>query len=395
MKTSKITNSKELDIRTKKSATSYRRTILKNLLIICVMISIVLSNQSGMKVVKATATGTSVGVAVDYTQEIATVTAGPGGSTRFYISIDGKKNWEMIDASRMVDLSSILSTKAITIYFKGNKDTNEVPYPLQAEEGKDLTVSYKVTGGAGRIEFKSALNYPVEYKKGVNGAWRTATSPIIYTSIYELKGATFYFRTVATTDRRAGKTISIKVGKKPSAPSAKVDGSKLILTGLKSNETVYRTDTIEWKKFTAAAKENFLDLKSILGVAADGTILGGTIELYNEGSDKKVNSSAKVINVAAQAAAPQTVSVTGTSIKISDTNLKTYYEYTVVRKGSTLDLTKAKWTQMTAKNTVIVKNVSVDDKIYVRLKSTTNSATKQTILASAAREFTVTSITLK
>ena len=384
-----ITTNKLEDNQNDRGTTGVRRSFFKKLLVICMIFSLVLSSPIGSGIAKAD-TGTSVIVAVDYTQETATVTAGPGLSTRFYVSTDGKKSWEVVSGD--IDLSSILSTKAVTLYFKGNKDTNEVPLTLQAEEAKDLTVSYTISQGVGKIEFKSALNYPVEYRKGANGAWKTMTSPI-FTSSYELKGATFYFRTIAATNRRAGKVISIKVGKKPSAPSAKVDGSKLILSGLKSTETYYRTDTTEWKSFTAISKENYIDLKTVLGVSSAGTINGGTIELYTVGSDKKVSSSVKVISLAAQAAAPQTVSVTGTSITISDTNLKTYYEYTVVSKGSTLDLMKAKWTQMKANSTVIVKNVSIDDKICVRVKSTTDSTTKQPILASAVREFTVSSIT--
>lgn len=370
-------------------------SFFKTLLVVCMIISIVLSTPVGIGKANTVPTGTSVTVAIDYLQEIATVSAGPSGSTRFYISTDGKKTWDLIDASRLVDLSSVLSNKALTVYFKGNKDTYELPIALQTEEPKDLTVGYKVVDGVGRIEFISTKNLPVEYKKGANGAWKTATSPIMYTSVYELKGATFYFRTAATAERRAGKTISVKVPKRPTAPNAKVDGSKLILSGLKANQTWYRTDNVDaWRPFVPVSKENYIDLKSVLGVSPTGSILGGTIELYTPGTSKKVSSNVRVITIPPQAAAPQAVTVTGTTITILDTNLKTNYEYTVVMKGSVLDLNKAKWSQVTAKKPVVVKNVSINDKIYVRLKSTTDSKTKQVSLASLPREFTVTSITL-
>lgn len=368
-----------------------KRGIYKRLLAICMILSILLSSAVEPRSVKAAdaVPGTSVGVTVDYTQEIATVTPGAGGSTRFYMSTDGKKNWEMIDDSRVVDLSSILSTKEVIVYFKGNKDTYELPYTLQAESAKELTVSYKITSGVGKIDFSATT--PVEYKKGANGAWRQVTSPI-FTSIYEIKGATLYFRTAATVAKRAGKTISVKIGKKPSAPSAKVDGSKLILSGLKLGETVYRINDGPITSTSKADKVNYLDLKA-LGVSASGAILGGTIELYNVGTDKKLRSSVRVINVPAQADAPLAVTVTGTSISITDTNPKTLYEYTVVNKSATFDPMKAKWSQITSKKPVIVKNASLGDKIYVRLKSTTDPITKQIILASAYRIEEVKSIT--
>ncbi|MDF2873316.1 MAG: hypothetical protein K0R05_4891 [Anaerocolumna sp.] len=192
----------------------------------------------------------------------------------------------------------------------------------------------------------------------------------MFTSIYEIKGATLYFRTTATVAKRAGKTISLKIGKRPSAPSVKVDGSKLILTGLKPGETRYFINDGSETPFPKIdSKVTYLDLTEKLGITGAGTIKGGTIELYNSGSDKKLNSSVKVINIAPQAPAPQNVTITGTTIKITDANTKTYYEYTVVNLTSTLDLAKARWTQMTAKNPVIVKNASIGDKIYVRLKS--------------------------
>lgn len=383
-------NFKKSNIIGTRDAVYSKRGIYKRLLAICMIFSIVLSSAVEPRSVKAAdaVPGTSVGVTVDYTQEIATVTPGAGGSTRFYMSTDGKKNWEMIDDSRVVDLSSILSTKEVIVYFKGNKDTYELPYTLQAESAKELTVSYKITSGVGKIDFSATT--PVEYKKGANGAWRQVTSPI-FTSIYEIKGATLYFRTAATVAKRAGKTINVKIGKKPSAPSAKVDGSKLILSGLKLGETVYRINDGPITSTSKADKVNYLDLKA-LGVSASGAILGGTIELYNVGTDKKLSSSVRVINVPAQAAAPLAVSITGTSITITDPNPKIYYEYTVVNKTTTFDPMKAKWSQITSKKPVLVKNASLGDKIYVRLKSTIDPSTKQVILASVAMEKVVDSI---
>ncbi len=394
-------NSKGKNDKKIKDAIWIRRGMFKKLLVACMVFSIVFGNSIDPGTVKAADTGTSVSVTVNYIEEIATVVPGPGGSSKFYLSTDGKKSWEMLDeGTNTVDLSAILSTKEVTIYFKGNKDTKEVACVLPAQEAKDLTAAYKIVGGAGRIEFQTTTpGAIVEYKKGANGAWRTATNPI-YTSIYEVKGATLYFRTAATIAKRSGKIITVKVPKRPTAPAVKVDGSKMIITGLKKGVTRYRrSDSPTWNLFNNSdSKINYLDLRSILGIAQGtpveaGMIAAGTIEFYQLGDDKKRSSSIKVIEIAAQAPIPSAVSVSGTTLTITDTNLKTYYEYTVVNKNSTFDPMKAKWSQITAKKPVVVKNVSIGDKIYVRTKSTTDPVTKQPILASAIRMITVDSIT--
>jgi hypothetical protein len=395
---SQIENNNDGDNPRKRKTTGIKNSLFKRLLVICMITSLILSSPIGVGIANAADTGTSVTVAVDYTQEIATVNAGPGGSTKFYMSIDGRKTWELIDAisSRMVDLSSILSTKEVTVYFKGNKDTNEVPFVFPAEDAKDLTVSYKISNGVGQI-FYTSTTTPIEYRKGANGSWKPLTiSGSMYTSIYEIKGATLYFRTTATVGKRAGKTISVKVNKRPSALSAKVDGSKLQLTGLKPGETWYRVNDSSDTLFPKIdSKITYLDLKEKLGISPAGTILGGTIEVYNKGTDKKLTSSVKVINIAPQAPAPQNMTLTGTTLVVTDANTKTYYEYTVVNLTSTFDPLKAKWTQMTSKNPVIIKKASIGDKVYMRVKSTTDPNTKQPILASAYRIEDVKSITLK
>ncbi|HHV12791.1 MAG TPA: hypothetical protein GXX75_21185 [Clostridiales bacterium] len=373
-----------------------RKGILKKILVTCMVLSIVLGNPIDPGTVKAADIGGSVGVTINYVDELATVVSGPGGSSKFYLSTDGKKSWEMLDeGTNTVDLSAILSTREVTIYFKGNRDTREVACVLPAQDPKDLTASYKIVGGVGRIEFQTTTGSPVEFKKGANGAWKTATNPM-YTAIYEVKGAALYFRTAATASKRSGKIINVKVPKRPTAPSVKVDGSKMIITGLKKGVTYYRrSDNPSWTLFNPSdSKVNYLDLRSLLGIAATETILPGTVEFYQSGSDKKRNSSIKIIDIAAQAPAPgQVVSISGTTITIKDTNLKTTYEYTVVNKSSTFDIMKARWTPVTAKKPVVAKNVSIGDKIYVRLKSTTDPVTKQPILASAPFMHDVTSIT--
>lgn len=334
-----------------------------------------------------------VNVTVDYLEEIITVTPGSGGSTKLYMSTDKKKTWELLDDSGVVDISTLLSTKSVTLYFKGNKDLTAKEVVLAGED-KSLQASYKVLNGAGAIVFTPVQT--VEYKKGVNGTWKQTSSPIP-TSIYEINGATIYIRTPATVFKRAGKVVTVKVPKKPSAPSVKLDGSKLSITGLKAGETQYRVgDSTTWITFSSTDKKtNALDLNTILnpGAIANTPIPAGRIEFRNSGSDKKPTSRVKVLEIVQQSTAPENVVLSGTTLIISDSDTKKAYEYTIVPINSTLNLDKAKWTSVTSKKPVIIKNASVGDKILVRLKSTTDSTTKQVILASTYKEFTVTEIT--
>lgn len=366
----------------------------KRLLIVAFIFAFVVTPiLENVKVVKA---ATLLVVSVDYTDESVNVIKGAGNSTKFYMSTDGKKTWESIEEGKN-DISAILSTKQLTVYFKGNKDTEPVPLVIPAED-KSLAPAYKVVTGSGRIEFTAPAGTTVQYRKGQNGSWMTAVSPL-YTLIYETKGATLYFRTAPTTALRAGKVVTVKVPKKPNAPSVKLDGSKLCVSGLKSGASEYRVgDNLIWTPFTSATKANYLDLATLLigNVTGNAMIPAGVIEVRTPSNDKKVASAVKVIEVAQQPTINNTVaSVTGSSLAINDTTPKRNYEYTVVAKGSSVDLSKAKWSTITSKRSVVLQKVNVGDKVLVRLKSTVDSTTKQVILASTYVEYPIDGITPK
>lgn len=358
-----------------------------------VFILVVLFNFSVKEEVAYADANSQVNVVVDYLEEIITVTAGTGGSTKFYISTDNMKSWEVIESK--IDMSSLLASKEVPIYFRGNKDQNANLVKLQTEDNS-LKVSYKVVNGVGYIEFTASQ--PVEFRKGSNGTWKPAVN-MMPTSMYELKGTTLYFRTVATIAKRPGKIVTLKVPKRPSPPSVKLDGGKLYISGLRQNETQYRVgDNTDWITFkTSDGKARTLDLTALLGgnTSTNQPIPAGIVEFRTLGSDKKVNSAVKVIEIPPQSAAPQQVNIIGTTLTIQDPDIKKYYEYTKVEKGAIFDMATAKWSSVTAKNPIIIPRVSVGDKILVRVKSTTDKASKQVIPASLYREFPITDITVK
>lgn len=377
------------------------KPVFKRLIVIALIFGIILNNPVLLKTSKADAT-TSVGVVPNYLDEVVNIYSGPGLSTKFYISTDNK-SWEAIDTGLMnsngtnmciMDISALLKPKAVTVYFKGNKDGNPVSVQLQGEEA-GLTAAYKVVAGEGRIEFSSA--YPVEYRKGANGAWKPAVSPIL-SSIYEVKGAALYFRSVATAAKRAGKIVQVKIPKRPSAPSVKLDGSKLNITGMKIGSTQYRKgDETAWTTFNAQdTKVKTIDLSALFGgsTVANMPIPAGVVEFRTLGSDKKPNSAIKVIEVPQQRVmAVSTASLIGSTLAINDPNTKNQYEYSIVSTGYSLNMNTARWSKITSAKAVIVPKVAIGYRILVRMKSITDSVTKQIIPASTYTEYIVSSIT--
>ncbi len=368
------------------------KTVLLTLLILC----FVFSGITGITNADST---TSLTVVVNYDDEIAYISPGSGGSTKYYMSTDAMKTWEMIDTSGTVDLSPLLSSKEVTLYFKGNKDGNPRSVVLQAEDAA-LKPVFTITSGYGSISYNAIAGVTVEYKKGTNGDWKPAPNNMP-TAIYEIKGTTLYYRTAGTTVKRAGKVAAVKIPKRPAAPSVKLDGNKLSITGMKSGVTQYRVgDAAGWSTFDSGnSKINYIFLSSLLGVTSvNAPIPAGIIEFRTMGTDKKLSSAVRVIEVPVQTVCPDTVVLSGSTLSIADTIRKTY-EFTVVKNGSVLNQNTAKWTSVTLKNGTFVKNIAssvkglaIGDKIYVRVKSYTDSTTKKPVLASTYKELTVTSL---
>ena len=335
---------------------------------------------------------TSVSVAVNYLEETATITAGAGGSTKFFMSTDKGKSWEGIDGN-IVDISTLMSTKTVDVQFKGNLDTAALTYTLMAEP-TDLTVNISYLTGSGLITFTPPSGTTVEYRKGANGAWKPAYTNMS-TALFEVRGNTLYFRTAAMVGRRCSKIVAIKVAKRPSAPSVKLDGSKLVISGVKPGETQYRVNAATaWTTLPASTVKE-ISIYNLLaaGVVSNVPIPAGTIEFRTGGSVKKTNSAPKLIEITGQTVCPDTIAVTGSTIMINDTTTpKRAYEYTILEGSATLDLSKAKWSSIAIGKSVIIPKVAVGNRVLIRIKSSVEATTKQVLLASTYKEYTISAI---
>lgn len=316
-------------------------------------------------------------------------------SGRVYISTDKEKTWENLeDSGSLVDISSLLQTKESYIYLKTSNTTTSTKVTLMAEPVNDMIIT--VTGNG--ITYSTSSGTVIEYQKGKNGSWISiGVSGTLNTKAMEYKGATLNFRTKAIPTRRAGKIVSVKVSKKPTAPSVKFDGGKLSITGLKANMQ-YRTPTSGWLPVILADKANSVSIyayngtSSVTNATYTSAFAATTLEFRVPATDKKAASSSKVVVVPAQPIFPGTITLTNSTLTVNGTT-GTAYEYTVLEPNTTLDLNKARWTSITVNKSTILKGVSVNQVLFVRAKSHTDKTTKLTIPASTVVMQTITGIT--
>lgn len=324
-------------------------------------------------VLATSTTGTMVNVFVDYADETARVTAGPGGSNKFYISIDKQKTWQDVYWDGVVDISTLFSTKAVDIYFKGNRDTAVKTVTLMAEPN-NVKAAYVIKDGIGTISY-SVSGAAIEYRKGTNGHWRTPPANFL-TYMYEIKGATLQFRSAANTATRAGKIITVKIPKRPAPPSLKVDGSKLLISGIKANVTQYfNPDRGIWEFVTTNTKDKTVSLYTLTktNAIANTPIPAGAYEFRVYSGDKKVVSGVRLIEVPAQPTFPnqEFVKLEGLTLTITDT-VKRSYEYSILSSFGTFNPATMKWTTISTNKPTVIKKAYPQDRIFVRLKSTTD-----------------------
>lgn len=383
------------------------RNYSNNILKIIVMIVLLFVFQGKFTEANATSVGylSTVNVAVDYVEGVATVVAGPGNSTKFYMSTDNLKSWEPLEVYRnstgilcaSVDITPYLKNKESIINFKGNRDTSQRPVPLQGEDN-NISATYQVANGMGRIAINNNTSNLVEYRNGQNGQWKTLNGYSLETRNYEYKGASIQMRTVASVSKRAGKIITVRVPKKPTAPSIKLDGSKFAFTGLKSGLIEYRVgDDTEWTTYSSSnAKTNTLDLATLFKVSTvqNTQLPAGIVEFRTKATTKQIASSIKYFDVPIQPIYPSTITINGTTLTIFDCSSKKQYEYSIVETGD-INLSTARWTSVSSPRPVIIPRLSPGFRVYVRAKSYIDPTTKMVVPASTYKIIVIETITIK
>lgn len=369
--------------------------------------------------VSPTPLGTKVNASINYITGILTVSAGPGGSDRFYFSLDKKKTWELIETTGTInntyaiDIRGIMKSSDLSIFLKGNKDKEPLEFVIPAED-KSLKVKYGVNNGNGYISYELPTGRVLEYRVNAEGSWVDYPSTGLTLQIYEVSGATLQFRLKATQTARAGKIVVLKIPKRAKAPTVKVDGSKLTFTGLKSGAIQYRVversgsiisiSEAKWVPFAPSdskVKElNIISLAIISTVPQNTRIPSVTVEFRSIATDKSPASAIRTIELEAQREAPTLAAITlvGTTLTINDASSKNPYEILVLHKGEVPNLITDKWKSVTNSNQQIIKkagkaDIIPSDVIYIRYKAGKDNVTGIETMASRYISIEVTSLT--
>lgn len=344
---------------------------------------------------------TQVIVSLNYITETITISKGSRNSTKFYISQDKQKTWEVIDnVNGKLDLTIFMKTSDHVLFIKGDKDKKVVEVKIPKEDGS-LKVNYSVEAGVGKLNFTNAVG-SLEYRKGANGAWKVYSGTLDL-SDYEINGYTLQFRTMASVSARAGKIVNVKIPKRQTPPTIKVDYSKYALSGMKTGETQYRiAGSGTWITFEEK-KIKTLDLSKILlpKDASPNTlpIPAATLEFRNIGTDKKVASGIRIVEVLEQPVAPNETNIKLNTNKISflDASSSKPYEYVVLHTKEEVDMMTAKWKKVTSPKEITISKVGSastvpGDVVYYRLASSKDKDTKDIIPASMYSSIVITSI---
>lgn len=345
---------------------------------------------------------TQVNVTVNFSTELISVKAGSKGSTRFYISQDKQKSWELMDKTQDIDLTIFMKSSDNYIYFKGDKDEKVVEVKIPKPDNS-LKVSYVAEPNTGKLVFTNALGKGLQYRKGVEGSWITFLGYLDLRE-FEINGYTLQFRVMASTSTPAGKVVSVKIPKRQAPPTIKEDYSKFTLSGMKVGVTQYRlAGSSTWIDFKPTdPKVKTLDLTALLLPGSSPNVKPipvGTIEFRNIGTDKKVVSGTRVVQTLAQPIAPVTsnVKLIKNSLTFLDATKDKPYEYIVLHKNETVNLQTAKWKKVTNSKEIIITKVGTaspvpEDVIYYRLAITKDPLTKAITPASMYGSVKITDI---
>lgn len=330
---------------------------------------------------------------IDYVKSKIILTSS-NGSTKFYISKDKQKSWELLNStvkgsSTELELAAYMKTSEVVLYFKGDKDLTPIELKIPKEE-TDLKVTYKVSGTNGSLVFTNRKGALLEYRTSATGYWIEHNSDTFDTSAYDDTGMTLQFRTKATTNKRAGKIVNAKIPKRPSAPTVKVDFQNMEITGLKKGNTQYRVgNNSTWTTFNPSdTKVKGLSLYDILsnGTVSNTTQLNAnTIEFRTIIDGKKVPSAIKLLDFNKQPSAPNIDGVlSGSTITIKDASKDKPYEYVVLKTTEIAEMNPktAKWKRVTSPKSIIIKKTGnattiKGDVVFIRLAAVTDAKTSK------------------
>lgn len=330
----------------------------------------------------------------------------------FYISDSKMKTWDEVDAEQGVaycDLSWI--TKEYELNIKGDKGSDLITINIQAprtlkakfsmvnEEPKiTLTVTETVDKKKETTEIDpSKGDYSVQWRKGTTGAWNSYSTLDLQS--FFTKGATLNLRLAGECNTDASKcylpskVASVKVTKKASAPSTKIDASKFVLGVKKGEEYVVITDTTTGSIYCVSdasfAKPNLQDIAggALGGDGYNTPMKAFTVKVRTSSTDKKSASKWTVISYPAQRTVSDNdltvkLDTSGKVSKVTLTNNTTYdIEYLIGETALVQTIKQAEISSKTKWSTVKAQKAAT-----AKLSKTTTVTSSSAIFFRYAQE---------
>ncbi|MCR5325018.1 MAG: hypothetical protein K6E85_17310 [Lachnospiraceae bacterium] len=373
----------------------------------------------------SSASKVSIG-AVDYESLLLRVY--PNGNSIVYLSADKGKTWTEAEGKKAadtegkeyieIDISWASPTSNVKLIFKGNEVDEEAECILP-KQVSTFTVKFdKATGELVMTKDTEATEF--WWRKASDYEWKSVpfnTQSDDYKKFASMveslryKGAKLVFRTAQTPGTNAdnmgsrpSKEVKVSIPKYASAPSIKLNLTKLILN---TKATMEFTTDFSSENWTKCEKNMSLEEVAPDVFAGDGkTAADVTLYFRVAQTEKKTASRACCITFPAQTQGPS-AGESGTDIACSENSTSGKYEfkfltasatqpieYCIVTPGGSFELTKAKWKSVKNSKTVALKEKAIPDgtMVYFRFKGMAENVKKgiEFALPSACTTYTVT-----
>jgi hypothetical protein len=371
--------------------------------------------QPAVHVQADTATAVSVGT-IDY--EKLTMQIYYNNNSLIYYSTD-KSTWEIADGeydsttkSLCMDISWVSASSEVIIYLKGDVATTVKAVTLPSQNSS-FTVSFDKVEGEFTFDGTDDAD-TFEWRKSTDYYWNTVSlneSSASYIKFlatmeyFRVKGASIVIRLpqekgtgISNVGTRSSAEKAISVTARGTAPTVKVNASKLTLTTTSAME-YYDSASSVWISCDGALSLEEIAPKTLYGNGAKTV----TLLIRKAATTTSPYSKTQFLTIKGQAAAP----VIGDSLddvayyylnsklvmQFNNASTTNIYEYTVVKAGADFDLASASWKSVTSTKLLTLSSSTAPDgcSIYIRKKGTdANTSTNiELVLSSAISSFTV------
>ncbi len=349
-----------------------------------------------------TATAVSVGTA-DY-EELTLQVFNNHNSIVFY-SVD-QLNWTEVEGSYeagvyLMDISWVSSSDDVTLYFKGDSNTNvtSITIPMQ---NNDFKVTFDKVEGTFTFE-NTELSETFEWRKASDYSWNSVSLDEGSSSFqaflntveaFRVKGAKLILRLPQETGNardsgsRSSKEVTVTISARADAPNVSVNASNLTLNTTTAME-YYDASTDIWIECSRGM--------TVEEIAPEVLYQNGsksvTLKLRTAATEKNPHSKTTLLTIPGQQAAPriggntEDISYYYVNSKLtmvfnlaSTTN---QYEYTIIKPDMEFDAAKARWTTVSKSKPMTLTNATAPNgsTVYVRKKGIAASSSKNISLS--------------